>query len=101
MSEKIRPVDGNVLVEPTMPSKKRAQEVMDRSGLYMAKPDNKTTSFEGIPKTGVVYSLPDSYDGPLSEGMTVVFDDQKPKAFKWEDKTIFRVSLDRILAEVL
>lgn len=97
----ITPVAGRALIEPILHSEARAKEVMDRSGLHLTKPDNKLNSFEGIPNQGVVYALPDAYEGPLTVGMHVVFVENAPRGFKHDDRVLFPIDLDMIIAEVV
>lgn len=96
----ITPVNDHVLVEPILHSEQRAKEIMERSGLYIPKPDNKTHSFEGIPSQGLIYALPADYSGPLKVGMHIVFSEAAPKGFKYDDRTLFPIAIDKIVAEV-
>lgn len=97
----ITPVNGRALIAPILHSEARAKEVMDRSGLYLVKPDNKLHSFEGIPSQGIIRALPAEYYGPLRVGMRVVFSEEAPKGFKHNDEVLFPIDIDKIVAEVV
>ena len=94
-----KPVAGSVLLEPVLQRAEWAENVEKRSGIIIPPPDNKH-SFEGVPNQGIVFSLPDGYDGPLQVGMRVLFDDKNPHGFKHDGKPIIRIKLENILAEV-
>lgn len=97
----ITPVNDHVMLRPLLHSDIRAKEIMARSGLYLAKPDNKMTSFEGIPSQGIVYALPEGYTGELKIGARVVFSETAPKGFKHEGVVLFPIAIDKIIAEVV
>lgn len=97
---KFKPTSGNVALRPILPSEARADEVRKRSGLYLPKPTNSGGSFEGIPSQGIIFALPDEYDGDLKIGDRVVFSEQAPKGFKFEGETLFVFKLEQIVARV-
>lgn len=102
----ITPVNGNFLVEPMLRTEIENKELKDRmakSGLLVpdaaGKPDNKN-KFEGVPNQGVIRHIPESYKGELKVGQMIVFAIESPSGLKWEDKTLFAVKADQIVAVI-
>lgn len=96
----MQPVSGKVLVEAYLPSKARADEVKARSGILIATNHDKKSSFEGVPNQGYIYALADDYAGPLKAGDRVIFSEKSPQGFEWDDKTLFALDLEQIVARV-
>lgn len=98
----LKALSGHVIVTPYLHSEAYADQVRQRSGLYIPKPNNKN-SFEGIPSRGTVVSLPEGYEGPLAVGLQVIFSENAPKGFKdpEDDKrTLFALKLEQVVAIV-
>lgn len=98
----ITPVNNNFLVEPILRTAAETDELRKRagkSGLLIAetKPDNKN-KFEGIPNTGTIRYLPESYKGELKVGMHVVFAIDKPNGIKHEGVALFAIKQEEIVA---
>lgn len=97
----IIPSAGICLVEPYLHSKAYADEVKSRSGLYVeSKPDHKST-FEGVPNRGFIVALPENYAGDHKVGQQIVFNEESPKGFKWNDKTLFPIQIKNIAAVIV
>ena len=102
----LKPVNGYYFVEPILQSTAKTEELRKRagkSGLLIPdhKPDNTRHDFEGIPVMGTIRFVPDDADPGLTVGMTVVFNEQNPKGFKWEGMTLFPLKHDQIIAGLL
>lgn len=95
----ITPAPGKLLVRPVLASEERAEAIRKRSGLYIPKPDNKH-SFEGVPNQGIIYAIDPEYSGDLKVGVRVIFNENQPKGFKWDDFTLFPLDIDQIVAIV-
>lgn len=98
----LKPLAGHIIVTPYLHSEAFADQVKERSGLYIPKPDNKH-NFEGVPSRGRVVALPDGYDGPLTVGLQVIFSENAPKGFKDPDddkRTLFALKLEQVVAIV-
>lgn len=89
------PLPGTVLVEPLLRHEAMQDDIQNRiSGFLMAKPE-----YEGIPNVGTVYALPEGYvDDHIKVGARVLFNENQPKGFKFEDRKLFRLQLEQIVA---
>lgn len=96
----IKPANGRVLIELVLRSQAYAEAVHKRSGLFVPPPENKMHSFEGIPNEGVVFALPDDYNGPLQIGDRVIFNESNPKGFKFEGHKLLPVDVDQIMGVI-
>lgn len=101
----IHAINGYYLVEPILRTDAAHAELAAKAakaGLLVAKtePDNKN-NFEGIPNQGYIRHLPEGHKGNLKVGMRIVFEDEKPNAFKDDETTLFALKEDQIVAIVL
>ena len=102
----ITAVNGNFLIEPVLRTEKEREELKDRlqkSGLVMpesAGKSNNRDNFEGVPSTGYIRYIPESYEGELKVGMFIVFEEQNPAGFKHEGVTLFALKDYQIVAVV-
>lgn len=84
---KMLPIPGYIIVEP----EDRAEQIAPKHGLVIAEP-----KFQGPPNIGTIYQVAEGED-TFAVGMRVVFKEEHPKGFKWDDRTLFRLDRDQII----
>lgn len=92
--QELTPINGRIAVEPKLRSKDLEDQLNKKiPGFVYQAPDG----MEGLPDRGIVYKLPEDYDGDLKVGDYVVFKEDKPKGYKWDGRTLFFLKPEQIV----
>lgn len=89
----VTPKNGYVCIEIKKFSDKRAQEIKKKTGLELVSPE-----YEGLPTEGIVYMLPENYEGELEAGLHVVYKEQNPKGYRVDGKEVLFTKEENIIA---
>jgi co-chaperonin GroES (HSP10) len=92
------PLAGKVLIKQMLRSEFQQEDVQKRiKDFLIEKP-----KWQGVPTVGTVYALPDGYsDKYIKVGARVIFSEQHPQGFKWEELKLIPIAIKDVAAVFL
>jgi len=93
----LKPTPEKLLVEIIEIGDHRAQEAAKRIPGFQVPPPE----YQGVPDLGRIYAIGSDVVIDAKVDDTIVFEEFKPKGFHWDDKKLFALLPEQVLAVVL